>query len=142
MLPAFGFFDPALISSGLSRLHCLQWHKASGTGTSGETASDVRGTRAEVSLFGLLQKNRGAWFRWGLFHVPGPSIFPKGHLCTWAPKQLSGKRKVCWPVRSSEKMLLLFCFASDIAVLVAVAAAASLHSQDGWASVLGFPFDP
>ena len=21
------------------------------------------------------------WFRWGLFHLPGPSIFPKGHLC-------------------------------------------------------------
>ena len=26
-------------------------------------------------------KNRGPWFGWGLFHLPGPSIFPKGHLC-------------------------------------------------------------
>ena len=22
------------------------------------------------------------WFRWFLFHLPGPSIFPKGHLCS------------------------------------------------------------
>ena len=26
-------------------------------------------------------ENRGPWFRWGLFHLPGPSIFPKGDLC-------------------------------------------------------------
>ena len=26
-------------------------------------------------------KNRWHWFRWGLFHLPGPSIFPKGYLC-------------------------------------------------------------
>ena len=28
-----------------------------------------------------LVKNKWHWFRWVLFHLPGPSIFPKGHLC-------------------------------------------------------------
>ena len=31
-------------------------------------------------LWLVCYKTRGPWFRWGLFHLPGPSIFPKGHL--------------------------------------------------------------
>ena len=32
-------------------------------------------------LVGLLEKIEGdSWLRWGFFHLPGPSIFPKGHL--------------------------------------------------------------
>ena len=43
-------------------------------------------------------KNGGPWFRRGLFHFPGPSIFPTGHLCLglvfflvrqpWSPRGL------------------------------------------------------
>ena len=28
-----------------------------------------------------LARNRWHWFGWVLFHLPGPSIFTKGHLC-------------------------------------------------------------
>ena len=38
-------------------------------------------------LFGwFAQKIEGPWFRWDLFHVPGPSTFPKGCLCSGNPK--------------------------------------------------------
>ena len=46
--------------------------------------------RTGVLFGGCLRKNIGllktyegdSWLRWGLFHLPGPSIVSKGHLCS------------------------------------------------------------
>ena len=38
-----------------------------------------------------LAKNSWRWFRWVLFRVPGPAIFPTGHLCLRALQSRRGR---------------------------------------------------
>ena len=78
------------------------WHHLEPRGGAGRTHQVARFSRPDTRHWCpswlVCLKNRGPWFRWGLFHLPGPSIFPKGHLCTqgggkWSPRSCDTRKK-------------------------------------------------